>query len=105
MITIENPLKKCNYDEFERIKLETQCTNAEVKKSFGEVVDIIFATKPRRLLLFNRFILGLATDVPIISIINEEWICEMVKDNLAKFFSSNGGWVCSSSCDFTSSLQ
>ena len=51
MITIENPLKKFNYDEFERLKWETQRTNAEVQKAFGELADIILATEPRRLFL------------------------------------------------------
>ena len=42
--------------------------------------------------------------VPVAISINIDWICEMVEENLVKFFSSNGGWVCSIKFYFTSVL-
>jgi len=92
-----NSIKSC-LDDFHRNKWKLDVSNVHME--FSKVAYELFSKKKSwsHFTLFVGFAVGFAIylvehEVPVATSIVIEWTCQLIEEDLAKFFSTNGGWV------------
>ena len=92
-----NSIKSC-LEDFRRNNWKLDVGNVHME--FSKVAYELFSNKKSwsHFTLFVGFAVSFAIyllehEVPVATSVVIEWTCQLVEEDLAKFFSSNGGWV------------